>query len=119
MLVDYLERSPLTQLHVFPYSDRPGTEASRMESKVHGTIVRERGRRVRDVGARLASAFLESQMPGPHRALTIHDGTAAVTMNGIRCALLERQSRNEWLSVSLGRDGVRIIAEVAANRRAS
>ena len=28
--VDYLPRSPLTHLHVFPYSDREGTEASRI-----------------------------------------------------------------------------------------
>ena len=28
--------SPLTHLHVFPYSDRPGTEASAMRDKVHG-----------------------------------------------------------------------------------
>jgi hypothetical protein len=27
-LVDYLDTSPLTHVHVFPYSHRPGTEAS-------------------------------------------------------------------------------------------
>ena len=32
----YLPSSPLTHLHVFPYSDRPGTEASAMRDKVHG-----------------------------------------------------------------------------------
>ena len=35
-LASYLERSPLTHLHVFPYSDRPGTAASAMSGKVHG-----------------------------------------------------------------------------------
>ena len=34
----YLPSSPLTHLHVFPYSDRPGTEASAMRDKVHGTV---------------------------------------------------------------------------------
>jgi threonylcarbamoyladenosine tRNA methylthiotransferase MtaB len=110
-LVAYLERSPLTQLHVFPYSDRPGTEASRMEPKVHGAIIRERGRRVRDVGARLSSAFVESQTPGPHRALTIHDGTAAVTLNGIRCVLSEGRPRNEWIRLRLRRDDGRVVGE--------
>ena len=28
-LASYLEASPLTHLHVFPYSDRPGTAARR------------------------------------------------------------------------------------------
>src|SRR5262249_16736988 len=34
--VRYLPESPLTHLHVFPYSDRPGTEASSLRGKVHG-----------------------------------------------------------------------------------
>src|SRR5581483_263223 len=36
-LVSYLEGSPLTHVHVFPYSDRPGTVASRLPGKVHGS----------------------------------------------------------------------------------
>ncbi len=35
-LASYLEGSPLTHLHVFPYSDRPGTAASAMPGKVPG-----------------------------------------------------------------------------------
>ena len=35
-LVSYLEASPLTHLHVFPYSDRPGTAAATMAGKVQG-----------------------------------------------------------------------------------
>ena len=36
---EYLESSPLTMLHVFPYSDRPGTKATQMAGKVAGLIV--------------------------------------------------------------------------------
>src|SRR5204863_875227 len=32
-LASYLNRSPLTNVHVFPYSDRPGTTASTMSGK--------------------------------------------------------------------------------------
>ena len=48
---------PLTHLHVFPYSDRPGTEASAMhgESRRRRSI-RARGRRIRDIGARDGAA---------------------------------------------------------------
>ena len=56
-LVSYLERSPLTHVHVFPYSDRPGTAATSMSGKVPGAVVRERGRRIREVAARLAERF--------------------------------------------------------------
>ena len=41
----YLPSSPLTHLHVFPYSDRPGTDASAMRDKVHGSVIRDRGAR--------------------------------------------------------------------------
>ena len=42
--LDYLPSSPLTHLHVFPYSDRPGTEASAMRGKV-ARLGRPRSRR--------------------------------------------------------------------------
>ena len=56
-LCGYLAQSPLTHLHVFPYSDRPGTVASSMGGKVHGGVIRARAARVRDIGRRLTSAF--------------------------------------------------------------
>ena len=48
-LTSYLDSSPLTHVHVFPFSDRPGTVDSGMSGTVHGAIVRERGRVVRDI----------------------------------------------------------------------
>ena len=61
-LAGYLERSPLTHIHVFPYSDRPGTVASAMTDKVNGVVVRERGRRIRDIGRVLSERFRASQV---------------------------------------------------------
>ena len=37
-LASYLETSPLTHLHVFPYSDRPGTVASRLGDVSTGSL---------------------------------------------------------------------------------
>ena len=45
----YLPASPLTYLHVFPYSDRPGTEASGMAGKIDKKDIRERARTIRSV----------------------------------------------------------------------
>jgi threonylcarbamoyladenosine tRNA methylthiotransferase MtaB len=98
-LVAYLERSPLTHLHVFPYSDRPGTLASAMAGKVPGAVIRERGRRVRDVGARLTQGFRDSQIGTTHRALTLEDGTLAVTGNYLKLRIPGGASRNEWVRV--------------------
>jgi threonylcarbamoyladenosine tRNA methylthiotransferase MtaB len=89
-----LARLPLTHLHVFPYSDRPGTEASTMDGKVDGATIRARGREVRDIGAGMARRFRESQAGSFARALTVDDGWSAVTPNYLKLRLDERQPRN-------------------------
>jgi threonylcarbamoyladenosine tRNA methylthiotransferase MtaB len=103
-LVDYLERSPLTHIHVFPYSDRPGTRASAMTGKVSGLVVRERGRRVRDIGRVLADRFRASQVGTTHRALTLEDGSHAVTGNYLKVRIPPGRERNEWVRVRLTSD---------------
>jgi threonylcarbamoyladenosine tRNA methylthiotransferase MtaB len=100
-LADYLERSPLTHVHVFPYSDRPGTSASTMAGKVPGAVVRERGRRVREIGQRLTTRFRESQIGTTHRALTLEDGTLVVTGNYLKVRIAPGRARNEWVSVRI------------------
>jgi threonylcarbamoyladenosine tRNA methylthiotransferase MtaB len=98
-LAAYLERSPLTHVHVFPYSDRPGTAASRLPGKVHGAVVRERARRVRDIAAALTRRFHDAQVGTTHRALTLEDGSLAVTGNYLKVKIPAGRSRNEWIRV--------------------
>jgi threonylcarbamoyladenosine tRNA methylthiotransferase MtaB len=81
---DYLPSSPLTHLHVFPYSDRPGTVASSMRDKVHGSIVRDRATRLRDIGVGLSRRFRESQIGTVRPGLTLEDGTLVVTDNYLK-----------------------------------
>ena len=100
-LAAYLERAPLTHLHVFPYSDRPGTAASAMGDKVPGTVVRERARRVREIGRRLTERFHESQLGTTHRALTLEDGSLAVTGNYLKVRIPPGRKRNEWVRLRL------------------
>ena len=100
-LAAYLERSPLTHIHAFPYSDRPGTAATAMTGKVNGVVVRERGRRIRDIGNALAARFLDSQVGTTHRALTLEDGTHVVTGNYLKVRIPAGRSRNEWVQVRL------------------
>jgi threonylcarbamoyladenosine tRNA methylthiotransferase MtaB len=98
-LVAYLERSPLTHLHVFPYSDRPGTAASVMTGKVHGSVVRERAQMIRSISANLAMRFKDSQVGRSHRALTLDDGSAVVTGNYLKLRIPPGHGRNEWVNV--------------------
>ncbi len=99
VLERYLAGSPLTHLHVFPYSDRPGTAAAALENKVHGALVRSRAQRIRTVGRELSRRFVVSQFGTVHRALTTEDGTLAVTGNYLKLRIPPGCRRNEWVRV--------------------
>ena len=111
-LASYLERSPLTHIHVFPYSDRPGTVASTLGPKVHGSVVRDRARQIREIGRRLTVAYRASQVGAVHRALTIDDGSLAVTGNYLKVRIPAGHARNEWVTVEITGSGDPMIGEV-------
>ena len=92
---------PLSHVHVFPYSDRPGTEASKLREKVDGVAIRKRGTTLREVGARLARDFRARQAGTVRRALTVDDGRSAVTDNYVKVTLPDQHARNEWTVVRL------------------
>jgi threonylcarbamoyladenosine tRNA methylthiotransferase MtaB len=97
--LEYLSRAPLSHVHVFPYSDRPGTEASALGGKVDGRIVRQRGAALRAAGATLTSRFRESQRNTVRPALTLEDGTLVVTDNYLKVRIPAGHARNERLRV--------------------
>lgn len=92
--LEYLPASPLTHLHVFPYSDRPGTVASRMSSKVAGSIVRQRGLELRRIGAQLSDRFRTSQRGTVRPGLTIENGQTVVTDNYLKLKVNPGMARN-------------------------
>jgi len=98
-LAAYLESSPLTHLHVFPYSDRPGTVAEGLPGKVHGAVVKARALRLREISRTLATRFRASQTGRVRPALTIDDGRTAVTDNYLRVAVPDGRVRNQWIEV--------------------
>ncbi len=101
VLARFLEASPLTHLHVFPYSDRPGTAASALPDKVHGAVVKARAQRLRAVSRTLGDRFRASQAGSVRPALTIDDGTRAVTDNYFKVPVPGGHARNEWVSVPI------------------
>ena len=106
--VDYLPSSPLTHLHVFPYSDRPGTEASSMRDKVDGITIRDRGLRLRQIGAGLTRRFHASQAGATRRALTLEDGSLVVTDNYLKVRIPPGLPRNQRVMVQLTEEGDRL-----------
>jgi threonylcarbamoyladenosine tRNA methylthiotransferase MtaB len=111
-LTGYLEGSPLTHLHVFPYSDRPGTRASRLGDKVPGGIIRDRAREVREISTRLSWNFRAGQLGSVHRALTIDDGSIGVTPNYLKLKLDQPRPRNRWIEVRVTGSPARLEGQV-------
>ncbi len=54
-----VEDLPVSHLHVFPFSRRPGTPAATMAGQVHGAIVKEQAARLRELGNRKHREFAQ------------------------------------------------------------
>ena len=55
---------PFTYLHVFPYSVRPGTAATRLPGTVERNLVRERAAELRSLGGELARGYAKRRAGG-------------------------------------------------------
>jgi threonylcarbamoyladenosine tRNA methylthiotransferase MtaB len=112
ILATYLASSPVTHVHVFPYSDRPGTVAASLPGKVHGSVVRERAATIRNIGRELNRHFHRNQDGSVRRGLTIEDGTLVVTDNYLKVRIPAGLQRNEWVNVALSLVGDQLVGNL-------
>ena len=73
--LDLIDACGLTQLHVFPFSPRPGTPAARMP-QVAREAVKDRARRLREKGEGALRGFLDREIGTRRRVLTERGGLA-------------------------------------------
>jgi threonylcarbamoyladenosine tRNA methylthiotransferase MtaB len=73
--LDLIDECGLTQLHVFPFSPRPGTPAALMP-QVAGAVVKDRARRLREKGAVALRRYLDSEVGARRSVLTERGGVA-------------------------------------------
>jgi threonylcarbamoyladenosine tRNA methylthiotransferase MtaB len=100
-LESFLREISPAYLHVFPYSDRPGTEACAMPFKVPVPVVRQRAGRLRDVARELGARFADGQVGKERAALTLDDGTVALTDNYLKLRMARGRARNERVRVRI------------------
>ena len=67
-----IESLPVSQLHVFTYSERQGTQALNIDYTVHPKIKQERSRRLLELSERKLKAFYQSQTGTTHQVLFEH-----------------------------------------------
>ena len=60
--INTIERIGFTKLHVFPYSDRKGTAASKMDNKVPGNVKKERVKKLLEVSKNLELNYMNKHI---------------------------------------------------------
>jgi threonylcarbamoyladenosine tRNA methylthiotransferase MtaB len=101
---EFIERLPFTYLHVFSFSERPGTAAAaladRASAQVPTQTICERARTLRELSQRKAAEFRSAQSGEHTRALTLARGdntyTEALTGNYLKVKIPGRHPANEW-----------------------
>jgi threonylcarbamoyladenosine tRNA methylthiotransferase MtaB len=105
---DLIEKSPLTYLHVFPYSSRPGTVAANLPNPIPEHVSRFRARMLRDLIARKNESFRRGMVGREIEVLTLEDGSA-ISSNFVRVQVPVGFPQNKWIRVvvtSLQEDGL-------------
>ena len=103
-----IEQSPLTYLHVFPYSSRPGTVAADLPNQVPEHVSRFRAKALRSLIARKNEQFRREMIGREIEVLTLDDGSA-LSSNFVRVVLSGDAPANEWIRVlatDLNEDGL-------------
>ena len=110
-----MDRLPLTYVHVFSFSARPGTPAAEMQDHVPAWVIATRAKELRALGEKKKSAFLAAQAGRTLRVLTLHRSgedptgpwTRALSGNYLDVRVAGRWPANQFLSVQVTgeRDG--------------
>jgi threonylcarbamoyladenosine tRNA methylthiotransferase MtaB len=108
-----VEQLPLTYLHVFSFSARPGTAASGMQNQVPEQAIARRARELRALGEKKTAAFHLAQAGCTIRALTLHRSgenasgrwTRALSSNYLDVRVSGEWDANQFLDVRIGGAG--------------
>ena len=97
----FIESLPFTYLHVFTYSERPGTPAAESASQVPVRIRRDRTQALRALGARKNLEFRRSVVGKTLSAVTLDNGTA-LSGNYLKVALAKPREANRIEEIRIG-----------------
>jgi threonylcarbamoyladenosine tRNA methylthiotransferase MtaB len=134
----FIESLPLTYLHVFSFSKRPGTQAAGLANEVPAQVIKNRARELRALGEKKSTVFRHEQIGTQLRVLTLrsangsaNDGshresppadvrlpeeesgyTPALSANYLRVRLRGHWPANQWVNVRVRAvEGNDLIAE--------
>jgi threonylcarbamoyladenosine tRNA methylthiotransferase MtaB len=103
--VRFIAGLPFTYLHVFTYSERPGTPAAEYADSVPVHVRRERTRTLRELAAEKNLAFRKGMVGQTLSAVTLQDGLTALSGNYLQIALADAREPNRIVEVLIGGAG--------------
>jgi threonylcarbamoyladenosine tRNA methylthiotransferase MtaB len=121
--LELVDRLPFAYLHVFPYSQRPGTRAAALTDAVPPQAIRRRSSELRALAAQKGATFRAAQSGSTVRALTLHRSgitaagqpwTTSLSGNYLHVQVLGTWPPNLWLDVRLTENGPQLRGEVVA-----
>lgn len=98
----FLESMPFTYLHVFTYSERPGTPAETYSGAVPARVRKERNAVLRELAARKNAAFRQRFVGRTLSVVTLEEGMPALSSNYLKVELAHRRPSNQLLEVAVG-----------------
>jgi threonylcarbamoyladenosine tRNA methylthiotransferase MtaB len=119
--LDFISVRPFTYLHVFSYSQRPGTKAASLPGQVPGHIIKTRARELRSLSDSKSAAFRHAQIGRALRVLTLRrdpsddaDSTPALSDNYLQVRLPVALPPNQFVDATVTHsDGKHLLAELA------
>ena len=98
----FIESLPFTYLHVFTYSERPGTPAAEDPAVVRMPVRKERNRILRELADEKNRAFRQSMVGRTLSAVTLNDPHSALTANYLKVEMARARAPNRIVDVTIG-----------------
>jgi threonylcarbamoyladenosine tRNA methylthiotransferase MtaB len=100
--VRFIEEQPFTYLHVFTYSERPGTAAAQLPHSVPMEIRRERTRLLRQLSDTKNREFRRRMLSRTLPAVTLEQRGMALTTNFLKVEMAQVRPSNEMIELEIG-----------------
>ncbi len=97
----FVEEHPFTYLHVFTYSERPGTDAVQLGDPVPMEVRRERTRILRGFSDRKNREFRRQTIGQTLRAVTLEQRGMALTSNFLKVEMAAIREPNQMLDLEI------------------
>ena len=98
----FIESLPFTYLHVFTYSERPGTPAAESADQIPIPVRKERNRVLREIAARKNLLFRRAFVGRKLSVVTLHDGAEALSDNYVHVTLAKPREPNRIAEAVIG-----------------